>query len=69
MPWIVLQSPGKSSKFTKKLSSMHPKGNTKLKNENLWVTLISSFDLSFFLMIFLNTTKQTAQDIQQRKHS
>ena len=39
MPWIVLQSPGKSPQFTKYFSSMHPKGNNQLKIRKWLVTL------------------------------
>ena len=31
MPWILLQSPGKSPQLTKHLSSIHPKGNIQVQ--------------------------------------
>ena len=41
MPWILLQSPGKSPQFTKHLSSIHPKGNTQVQILKWWIHLRS----------------------------
>ena len=52
IPWIILQSPVKSPKFTKPLSSMHPKGNTQLQMRKWWIPLRSALYISFHLSEF-----------------
>ena len=69
MPRVVLQSPGKPPQFTKHLSSIQSKVNTKLQIRKWWVPLRSVLYLSFFDQNFINISQSIAPDIQQRKHS
>ena len=48
MPWILLQSLGKSPQPTKYSSSMHHKENNQLQIRKWWVPLRSSLHLYFF---------------------
>ena len=48
MPWILLLSPVKSSKFTNHLSSMYPKGNTQPQIRKWLVFIISALYLFYF---------------------
>ena len=57
IPWILLQSLGKSPQFTKHLSSMQPKGNTQLKIRKCWIPLRSALYLSFLGHNFSNTSQ------------
>ena len=73
MPWILLQSLGKSPKFTNHYSSMYPKGNTQLQIRKWWVPLRSELYLSYFfrlLSLLLNnstrcTTEKTLKETVQ----
>ena len=67
--WIFLKSPEKLLQLTKHLSNMYLEGDTKLKIRKLWVTLRSEFYLSLFYLTFVNTSKQSASDVQNIKHS
>ena len=71
IPWIVLQSPGKSPLCTKHFSSMHLKGNTQLKFLKCWVALISEFIIYllsyFWKCLSANSTRRTKEKTLKNK--
>ena len=52
MPWILLQSPGKTPQFTKYLSLMHHKVNTQSKFENGGFLLDQNYIYPFLVIPF-----------------
>ena len=60
MPWIVMQSPGKSPQFTEYLSSMHLKGDTQPQRLKWWGTPRSECFCALFDQTVIHTSQQTA---------
>ena len=68
MTLIILLLNRNSPQFTKKMSSMHPKGNTQLQVQKWWVHHISALCL-FFFVINLSVPPDNQHQVSNRENT